>query len=185
MSFEISHRPWIGRKITFRDSGCRLIAVHVHGFGISCAVQEAGGDHAVAETVVSWPYWRRPPGARVRPNGVRPRFFRHVVAPLLARSGAAFLGPDRVDKPVAGHGVSNYSELVGDYTNPILQPWAADIVKKNGEHSTAGVVYATRPTSVGRNLGRSSTRISACRSFRSGTRSRFSTSRITKSVACA
>jgi hypothetical protein len=38
-------------------------------------------------------------------------------------------------------GVSNYGELVGDYTNPILQPWAADVVKKKGELSLAGVTY--------------------------------------------
>jgi len=38
-------------------------------------------------------------------------------------------------------GVSNYDELVGDYKNPILQPWAADIVKKFGEISRAGVTY--------------------------------------------
>src|SRR5499427_7364409 len=39
------------------------------------------------------------------------------------------------------NGVSNYGELVGDYTNPILQPWAADVVKKKGELSLAGVTY--------------------------------------------
>jgi hypothetical protein len=38
-------------------------------------------------------------------------------------------------------GVSNYGELVGDYANPILQPWAAQIVKKKGELSIAGIVY--------------------------------------------
>src|SRR5207253_9986094 len=40
-----------------------------------------------------------------------------------------------------GSGVSNYSELVGDYKNPILQPWAADVVKKKGELSLAGVTF--------------------------------------------
>ena len=30
-------------------------------------------------------------------------------------------------------GVSNPSELAGDYTSPILKPWAADVVKKRGE----------------------------------------------------
>ena len=35
-------------------------------------------------------------------------------------------------------GTSDYGQLVGDYTNPILQPWAADIVKKKGEISLAG-----------------------------------------------
>jgi hypothetical protein len=35
-------------------------------------------------------------------------------------------------------GTSDYGLLVGDYTNPILQPWAADVVKKKGEVSLAG-----------------------------------------------
>jgi hypothetical protein len=37
--------------------------------------------------------------------------------------------------------VSNILELVGDYTNPILQPWAAEVVKKFGEISLAGVGF--------------------------------------------
>jgi hypothetical protein len=40
------------------------------------------------------------------------------------------------------NGQSDYGSLVGDYTNPILQPWAADVVKKKGDLSLAGVVYA-------------------------------------------
>src|SRR5712671_4256772 len=36
------------------------------------------------------------------------------------------------------NGVSDYGMLVGDYTNPILQPWAAEVVKKKGEVSLAG-----------------------------------------------
>jgi len=38
-------------------------------------------------------------------------------------------------------GTSNYNQLVGDYSNPILQPWAADVVKKQGELSVAGVTF--------------------------------------------
>src|SRR5258706_1073714 len=34
-------------------------------------------------------------------------------------------------------GTSDYSLLVGDYTNPILQPWTAEVVKKKGEVSFA------------------------------------------------
>src|ERR1700704_3578185 len=30
-------------------------------------------------------------------------------------------------------GVSDYDQLVGDFKNPLLQPWAAEIVKKSGE----------------------------------------------------
>jgi hypothetical protein len=41
------------------------------------------------------------------------------------------------------NGTSNWSQLVGDYTNPILQPWAAKIVKKHGAISLAGVAYPT------------------------------------------
>jgi hypothetical protein len=36
-------------------------------------------------------------------------------------------------------GVSDYDQLVGDYKNPILRPWAAEIVKKAGEMSLAGI----------------------------------------------
>jgi hypothetical protein len=37
--------------------------------------------------------------------------------------------------------VSNYDQLVGDYTNPIPQPWAAEVVKKFGEISLADITY--------------------------------------------
>ena len=39
------------------------------------------------------------------------------------------------------NGVSNYDQLVGDYTNPILKPWAAEVVKKYGEISLAGITF--------------------------------------------
>jgi hypothetical protein len=41
------------------------------------------------------------------------------------------------------NGVGNFQQLVGDYTNPILQPWAAEVVKKHGDMSLAGVGYQT------------------------------------------
>src|SRR5438552_13876794 len=40
-------------------------------------------------------------------------------------------------------GVANFQQLVGDYTNPILKPEAAQIVKQHGELSLAGVGYQT------------------------------------------
>ena len=40
-------------------------------------------------------------------------------------------------------GVGNMAQLVGDYTNPILQPWAAEVVRKLGEMSLAGIGYPT------------------------------------------
>jgi hypothetical protein len=45
----------------------------------------------------------------------------------------------RLEEPQKG--VSNWNELVGDYTNPILQPWAAEIVKRYGQISLAGVTF--------------------------------------------
>src|SRR5258705_10293794 len=38
-------------------------------------------------------------------------------------------------------GASNFNQLVGDYTNPILQPWAAEVVKKFGEISLSGKAF--------------------------------------------
>src|SRR5882724_8462199 len=50
-------------------------------------------------------------------------------------------GPRPVTNRSRLNGVSNYDQLVGDYTNPILKPEAAEIVKKHGELSLAGVTY--------------------------------------------
>src|SRR5258706_4237060 len=50
-------------------------------------------------------------------------------------------GPGPVTNRSRRNGVSNYDQLVGDYTNPILKPEAADIIKKKGELSLAGVTY--------------------------------------------
>src|SRR4051794_39913301 len=41
------------------------------------------------------------------------------------------------------NGVANFRQLVGDYTNPILKPHAAETVKKHGEISLTGVGYPT------------------------------------------
>src|SRR5712671_6502226 len=38
-------------------------------------------------------------------------------------------------------GQSNFNQLIGDPTSPILQPWAAEIVKKLGEISLAGKAF--------------------------------------------
>src|ERR1700738_68666 len=41
--------------------------------------------------------------------------------------------------PAGKVGISNYDQLVGDYNSPILQPWAAAVVKQFGELSLAGI----------------------------------------------
>ena len=40
-------------------------------------------------------------------------------------------------------GVSSDYQLIGDYTNPILKPQAAEEVRKHGEISLTGVAYPT------------------------------------------
>jgi len=42
--------------------------------------------------------------------------------------------------------VSNFHQLVGDYTNPILKPQAAEVVKRHGTLSSSGVAYPTPTT---------------------------------------
>ncbi len=51
-------------------------------------------------------------------------------------------GPVR-NKSRLPNGVANLQQLVGDCTNPILMPHAADAVKKHGEISLAGEGYPT------------------------------------------
>jgi len=52
-------------------------------------------------------------------------------------------GPGPVTNRSRRNGVGNFQQLVGDYTNPVLQPWAAEVVKKHGEISLAGQGYPT------------------------------------------
>jgi hypothetical protein len=49
-------------------------------------------------------------------------------------TGSAALPPSTV-------GISDYDQLVGDYKSPLLQPWAAAVVKKFGEMSIAGITF--------------------------------------------
>jgi hypothetical protein len=63
---------------------------------------------------------------------------RRSIAQLLLDLAVDWAGPG---EPPSQDGVSNLLELVGDYTNPILQPWAAEVVKKLGEMSLAGVGF--------------------------------------------
>jgi hypothetical protein len=48
-----------------------------------------------------------------------------------------------VNKSRLPNGVGNSNQLVGDHTNPILKPHAAEVVKKHGEISLTGVTYPT------------------------------------------
>jgi hypothetical protein len=50
-------------------------------------------------------------------------------------------GPTSLRNLTRKNGVSSYDQLVGDYRNPILQPWAAEVVRTFGARSIAGEVY--------------------------------------------
>ncbi len=64
--------------------------------------------------------------------------------PYLTGFEIPFSGPGPVlNRARSRNGVANFQKLVGDYTNPILQPWAAEVVKKHGEISLAGKGYPT------------------------------------------
>jgi len=52
-------------------------------------------------------------------------------------------GPGPVTNRSRRNGVGNFQQLVGDYTNPILKPQAAAVVRKHGEISLAGMGYPT------------------------------------------
>src|SRR6266849_10834699 len=52
-------------------------------------------------------------------------------------------GPGPVRNTARRNGVSDVYQLVGDHTNPILKPHAADIVKKAGDIARTGVTPPT------------------------------------------
>jgi hypothetical protein len=66
--------------------------------------------------------------------------WRHPSLPGFAPPAS---GPGPVTNRSRRNGVSNWDQLVGDYTNPILKPQAADVVKRHGEISLSGVTYPT------------------------------------------
>src|SRR5262252_9060189 len=56
--------------------------------------------------------------------------------------GPPLSGPGPVrNKSRLPSGASNFNLLVGDYTNPILKPEAAEVVKKMGEISLSGRIF--------------------------------------------
>ena len=63
------------------------------------------------------------------------RFWRHQSLPGLEPLAS---GPTSLTNRSRRNGVSDYNQLVGDYKNPILQPWAAAIVKRWAEETHAG-----------------------------------------------
>ena len=52
-------------------------------------------------------------------------------------------GPGPVTNRMRRNGTGNFQQLVGDYTNPILKPQAAAVVKQHGDISLSGRGYPT------------------------------------------
>jgi hypothetical protein len=54
-------------------------------------------------------------------------------------------GPTSVVNRSRRNGTGNINQLVGDYTNPILKPEAAEVVKRHGEIMLTGAGYRRLP----------------------------------------
>lgn len=100
-----------------------LAAAATSAFGQATSVPQLAGvwDHP------SFP-WFEPPASGPGPITNLSRWEQY------SSDGSAPLPPGKV-------GVSDYNVLVGDYKNPILQPWAADVVKHFGELSLEGITF--------------------------------------------
>jgi hypothetical protein len=90
-----------------------------------------------------------PPVVGAAPSGAQkaasiPDFSGMWAHPYLPGFEPPATGPGPVlNRSRSRSGRANFSQLVGDYTNPILRPEAAEIVKKHGEMSLAGEGYPT------------------------------------------
>jgi hypothetical protein len=79
-----------------------------------------------------------------KPSSAIPDFSGVWAHPYLTGFEPPASGPGPVlNRSRRPDGVANFQQLVGDYANPILQPWAAEVVKKHGEVSRAGHGYPT------------------------------------------
>jgi hypothetical protein len=75
--------------------------------------------------------WFEPPASGPGPITNLSRWAEQIPAGI---AGSAGLPPSKT-------GISDYDQLVGDYKNPILQPWAAEVVKRFGEMSLQGITF--------------------------------------------
>ncbi len=100
---------------------------------------------------ISTPAWTQevspavgPASSSARSAASMPDFSGTWAHPYLTGFEPLAAGPGPVrNRSRRRDGVANFQQLVGDYTNPILQPWAAEVVKKHGEISMAGQGYPT------------------------------------------
>src|SRR5882672_12596755 len=106
---------------------------------------------ATIVSAISTPAWTQavspaaaPAGSGARSAASIPDFSGTWAHPYLTGFEPPAAGPGPVrNRSRRRDGVANFQQLVGDYTNPVLQPWAAEVVKKHGEISLAGQGYPT------------------------------------------
>src|SRR5215475_11077144 len=96
---------------------------------------EAHGVASVPDFTRVWTHpafpWFEPPASGQGPITNLSRWAEQRPA---GATGSAALPPSKV-------GISDYDQLVGDFNNPLLQPWAAAIVKRSGELSLKGITF--------------------------------------------
>ena len=96
---------------------------------------EAHGMASIPDFSATWSHpafpWYEPPVSGPGPITNLSRWAEQRPA---EDGGSVSLPPGKV-------GISDYDQLVGNYNSPILQPWAAAVVKRLGEMSLAGKTF--------------------------------------------
>src|SRR5258706_1651448 len=140
----------------------RLALCRLALFGRNCAYPDEGGPLTGVMTMrrrklLLWltlaaaaampAIWQTAPAGSAKaaqPAAAIPDFSGIWSHPYLTGFEPPASGPGPVrNKSRRPDGVANFQQLVGDYTNPILKPEAAQIVKQHGDLSLAGVGYQT------------------------------------------
>jgi hypothetical protein len=116
-------------------------SMHVlRNFLLFATLSAAAATPAVAQTTLrAQPSGNGAPGMASIPDfsGVWAHPFWPSFEPPLSGPGPV------VNRSRRPSGIGNTNQFVGDYTNPILKPQAANVVKEHGEISLKGVTYPT------------------------------------------
>jgi len=98
----------------------------------------------ILTAAAAMPAWGQTVAPTVRPADSRasiPDFSGIWWHPSLPGFEPLASGPTSLTNRSRRDGVSNYDQLVGDFTNPILKPQTAEIVKNFGELSLKGITF--------------------------------------------
>jgi hypothetical protein len=97
----------------------------------------------ILTAAAAMPAWGQTVAPTVRPadSGAIPDFSGIWWHPSLPGFEPLASGPTSLTNRSRRNGVSNYDQLVGDFTNPILKPRTAEIVKNFGELSLKGITF--------------------------------------------